>query len=107
MLFLKDSKEVRLFGSLSQLESHIEAIDVINGEYEAFSSDGRRINLVAENALSAPRGEPAEIDPSRARRLILDYHSKLDERFSEVKSLEDLISDLVWFYGYGSSEAAN
>lgn len=67
LLFLKNAQEIQLFRRMEDLESSIEAIDVINQEYEAIDAAGRRITLVV-NHDGAPTGleRPIEEDSARA-----------------------------------------
>jgi hypothetical protein len=44
--------DMSIFSSLDKLLLAVEAIDVINQEYHAFLSDGRRINLSAHSRYS-------------------------------------------------------
>ena len=105
LLFLKDSREVRLFSELAELESAIEAIDVINGEYEAFDAQGRRVNLFVDQ-YEAPRVELGGLEPDAASALILSYYGADNPAFRPTFDLEELVHALVGIYGYRQSETS-
>ena len=54
ILCLLDSGEIRMFPTLELLESAIEAVDVVNGEYRAYDSAGLVVELTVDQ-LGAPR----------------------------------------------------
>ena len=107
LLALKDSQEVRLFRNLTQLESSIEAVDVLQGEYEAFDAVGRRIKLIVDE-YGAPRAEPGTADQEAARALILEYYTAANPSFRPTMTLDELVKSLSDLYGYdkGSSSSS-
>ena len=101
LLFLKDSREVRLYNTLPELESSVEAIDVINSEYEAFDAQGQRIDLFVDQ-YNAPRGKLGSLEPNAARMLILSYYSKENPAFSPALTVEELVRTLIVLYSSSS-----
>ena len=68
--------DMQLFDSLDALTNYTEAIDVLAGEYYAFSSKGEPIQLFAEGndgIVNAVRQTATEQDIVTVRKLLLDY----------------------------------
>jgi hypothetical protein len=97
LLFLKDSREVRLFGTVAELESAVEAADVMNGEYEAFDSSGRRLSLRVDER-QCPRAAAGERAEEDMRQLILSYYSENKELFLHDMPLSSLVYALKILY---------
>lgn len=98
LLFLKDSREVDLFSDVVRLEGSIEAVDVANGEYEAFDAEGRRLHLTVDSD-GLPRIVPGDLEEEAARRLILEFYSE-NPQFRSAQTLKDLITALSILYDY-------
>ena len=47
-IFIDEHGDIRAFGSVAEAAADLEAIDVLNGEYEAFDSNGQPLVLRAE-----------------------------------------------------------
>lgn len=103
LLFLKDTKEIKLFGELRKLESDIEAIDVLNDEYEAFDSTGVKITLTVDS-YGAPRGEAGSANEELARRMILEYYAPWNLHFRPEMSLRELVGALKTLYGPANAD---
>lgn len=106
MLCLKDSREIMLFNTASALESHIEAIDVINDEYLAYDSSGLELEL-SVNAHGAPKVAPSpEHHPEQLRSIILSYYES-NPFFSEERTLKELVTELKRVYRYRDDVTAS
>lgn len=93
--------DMEVFATLELLVQDTEAIDVLNGEYFAYTTDGYRIILTAENIDSCVQGclEPEKSSERVVLQLLTEYllWAARDGRFDisttsveEAKSLEEL-----------------
>lgn len=87
-----------LFRTISNLESQLEAVDVANGEYEAFDALGTRLNLIVDEQ-GWSRAIPAESDPEAARALIAEWYAE-NPRFKPDMILTQLVAELQALYRY-------
>jgi hypothetical protein len=72
-LLAKDCGEVELFGSIEELQSQLELIDVDNGEYLAWDARGTRLELTCQPPLWL-RLEPASrTNPTELWTVLLEY----------------------------------
>ncbi len=79
-VFDVNGNDVAAYSSVAEAEDHLEAIDVRNGEYEAFDAEGRLLHLTVEkrNGFWSLGGEvvritPAETEPNH----VGDLYKKL------------------------------
>jgi lipase chaperone LimK len=99
LLCLKDSREIMLFNTASALESHIEAIDVINDEYLAYDSSGLELELSVNAHGATTVGRSPEHRPDRLRSIILSYYES-NPFFSEERTLAELNAELKQIYRF-------
>ena len=59
-VLVRDDESVIAFQSLEEMQGYLEAVDVENGEYEAWDASGRCLNL----AVKEPRREWLKIIPT-------------------------------------------
>jgi hypothetical protein len=59
----KDDDSVMEFSTRAAIKQHLEAIDVENGEYEAWDENGRRLEL----SVGKPRSEWLKITPTEGQ----------------------------------------
>ena len=95
--------DIGIYESLEDLLDYVEAIDVRNGEYFAFTSDGRKITLSADHHY-APISANISMTASSAKHvelLLTEYLGRLteDDRFglsqsdiNSVSSLQELVN---------------
>lgn len=78
---------------------YIEAIDVVNDEYEAvLDSVGNRINIFGDLKKNICWVDLGSNDKEAGRKLILEYYNE-DARYNSF-TYEELVEDLVENYGY-------
>ncbi|QEX18237.1 hypothetical protein FRZ44_35420 [Hypericibacter terrae] len=100
--------DITLFHSPSAAESKLEAVDVRNGEYFAFTLAGRRLNLSLDGGMVKIRAAQDDSDYTKTVRQLLEVigYRVLDARRRESKeqSLDvsilstDGLVELIGFY---------
>ena len=101
---LLDSEEIQLFPTLSSLESSIEAIDILNGEYRAFDASGQLLDLTVDR-YGAPRAIPSgRVDDGELRDYILKHYSSSASVVSST-NLDQAVDALKTIYRYSESES--
>lgn len=76
ILVVSDGSDVMLFERVEAAEGYLEAIDVLNEEFEVFGADGRRLQATAESDESPVviRELPGRApEPEKLRVVLRDY----------------------------------
>jgi len=66
-IFVSEPNDLYAFDSLSDLQLHLEPVDVEDGIYEAYDSEGRRLSL---RAMGVRRGWLGSIDQHKASIIV-------------------------------------
>ena len=109
-LVLFEGGDLTMYANYADLNGYVEAVDVDNGEYEAFDSAGRPIDLSTEGGpkeygrpvlVGVREGVPLEVD-SLTARLRGHVQGLASARAAwpnfESDSLSELIEGLMPFY---------
>jgi hypothetical protein len=98
----RESGEVYLFRDVAHAEGYLEAIDVENGEYDAFDSEGtaQALGIVAKSGrkqVEVVRDPDAAPAPDSLRAKLKRYFDAMNEWRSEYESmaLPTLVRHLV------------
>ena len=89
-----------IFESLKDAELYLEPIDVRNGEYLAFDSDGRSLKLIPttpEITIESDELEPQHQDHVRDLLIRLLSYAGVDSEVLKKKSLQDLVEACLPF----------
>lgn len=98
-LFANENGDVSVFATVDAMSSHVEAIDIENGEYEFFDASGQRIDASVTNGhvvFASGLGPP---EPERLADVLRGYFSHLpphlqafERRASAAITLRDLVA---------------
>lgn len=103
ILCLLDSGEILLFRNLESLESAIEAVDVLNGEYRAYDASGRVLDLSVDK-FGAPRALLSTLSgEAQLKSWIVDNYAT-NPAIAEGSTLREMLEVLQRIYRYGNEE---
>jgi hypothetical protein len=103
----EDLGHIDVFSSINLLIRSVEAIDVVNREYSAFSSDGIWIKLRAESEYAPVTYEIEQAEGSQQlfAKLISEYltnvvsktnHAVAPDKLAKASSLRELANLIPW-----------
>jgi hypothetical protein len=107
-ILIDEHGDISAWASSARAAGHVEAIDVINGEYEFFDAVGRRLVAAVDNnriSLGADPARPPE--PERLEAALRGYFRRLPERcrsYSDAADRAQTLAELVdlrWKLGHG------
>jgi hypothetical protein len=75
LLFILDSPEIQIYSNLADLLVQIEAIDVSDGVYEAYDSEGMRLELLVDDN-EFPAAKPANLEPDALKAKIVKFYGQ-------------------------------
>lgn len=102
-IYIIDHGDVSVYEKVSDACFNLEAIDIVNQEYEGYDSEGRLLRLSVNNPKLDLWGreisiiiEPAEEVPShvdQVRKMLIEYldYFKYDKEWLSMASLEELV----------------
>ena len=68
----RGNSDIDVYDSVGDMTAHLEAIDVLNDEFEVFDSSGQRLDLAAESDYGPIRVlEPSSVEPHCDRLRVL------------------------------------
>jgi hypothetical protein len=110
-IIIDENGDISFFESVKDVELYLEPIDVINGEYVAYDSEGHILQLSVECKDSANIFSPLEtvvLSPSATpqrhtaelKRILIDFFGRVgaDKKWLSTASLEELITEGIKKY---------
>lgn len=80
----KDCGEVAKFESLDEMQRELEAIDIENGEYEAWDQNGTPMNMAVQTPVWLKLEPSASVPrPSELKEIILRFASSAGVQFND------------------------
>lgn len=96
IIIVERGSDVSFYESIQDAELALEAIDVANGEYVAYDSEGCLLNLYAKkNKVFIEESEKFSAQAKELRRILLTFYSRLkkgNDNISSGASLEELVA---------------
>lgn len=110
-IIVDENGDISFFESVKDVELYLEPIDVINGEYVAYDSEGHILQLSVEHRISTnilSASETVILSPSATsqrhtselKRILIDFFSRVgaNKEWLSTASLDELIADGIKNY---------
>jgi hypothetical protein len=106
-IIVAEGEDISVFESVKSAESYIEAIDVDDGVYQAWDSEGRVLTLTADppykalitRAVHISVEQPEKLEPEKLEAYLAKVLRKyVDPKFESI-SLEETIAKIVSWVG--------
>lgn len=105
-IIIDENGDISFFETVKDVELYLEPVDVINGEYVAYDSEGHILQLNVERKVSSNIFSPSEavvLSPSvtgqkhtsELKRILIDFFGRIgsDKEWLSTASLEKLITE--------------
>lgn len=94
-IIVNESGDADIFDSVEQAEGYLEAVDVNDGRYEAYDSEGRKLLLTATS--DAVKIQEGEVEPTHAdelRTILINFLVNMGDTDHGLRglSLEKLVT---------------
>lgn len=98
-IFFDESGDILVFGSKEDAQQYIEAIDVANGEYQGYDSEGRLLDLQLTD-IGTVEIQTAELQPTHQvalKKVLVNFLLMLEKPDDQIleASLEELVTRMV------------